>query len=286
MDDASEADNRAWLVREGAWPAVEPAGAVGQLQRLIEAYKAVRPPGEGSRRVRVATDDATADAETPAVFVYPSFGAGGASDTRVTRVAPHPVTDAVKDWPALALPLGTTRPPPAGWTPVLWAGDRPVVAVRETPARQVWVAIDTNRWSDRPEYGAFWAATFDWAGQGGDRYVSYLLEDWDPDWRPVGRAELPADNVSGLQPGVYERADGMRRAFNVPALRPSPLPAGPSDWREKFESASARAATGPGRLDFGPVLILAALGCLALASFTWRRRTPPTLTALSAARTF
>lgn len=298
--DDLAADDRAWLVREAQWPAIEPAAPVGDLQRLIDVYRAARPAGDGGPRLRLLASPAVAPDGATAVVVHPSFD-GRAGSARPTRVVPHPVTDAVSDWTALDLPLGTSGVAPPGWTPVLWAGDRVLVAVREGGARQAWVGVDTNRWSDRAEYVVFWSAVFDWVGgvdgvgQGGNTYSGHSLAEWTGDWRPdpAAGAGGGADGAAGGHelsppwPGIYVREDGARRAFNVPTpVIPSSAGTAATDWPRRLEAAAGNTeiqSSGSFRQPAAPALLLGAMACLAGAALTWRRRI---LTAFPAARTF
>ena len=56
-------DNTAYLVRRGSWPTIEPRTPLfAELQRLIEKYSRLRPPGESIKRVAlVSPQDAGAD---------------------------------------------------------------------------------------------------------------------------------------------------------------------------------------------------------------------------------
>ena len=204
----------------GVGRAIEPAGPVGELQRAIDVYRAVRPAGDGaatsgSGRERAAGADASRRGR-PARARVPRD-----ATARPTRVAPHAVTDPVTNWTSLDLPAFDAAPPGGGWTPVLWAGERPLVAVRESPARQVWVGLDTDGWSNRPEYVVFWTAVFDWVGRGESlrrplaRGIDAGLATRRGDARNRARActatAPPVDYDPA--PGVYRRGDGAVRAL-------------------------------------------------------------------------
>src|SRR5205823_6801164 len=48
-EDDLSADNQAWLVREGSWPAVEARSPLGPaLRRMIAAYRGTRPASDAS----------------------------------------------------------------------------------------------------------------------------------------------------------------------------------------------------------------------------------------------
>jgi hypothetical protein len=293
--DDLPADNKAWLAREAAWPRIEPAGPVRELRRSIEVYRTVRPAGEGSATVRVWTGNAPPEPTLAGVVVRPGAGLRATATTRPTRVAPHSVTDPVTDWASFDLPAFDAAPPDGGWTPVLWAGERPLVAVRESPARQVWAALDTDGWSNRPEYVVFWTAVFDWVGHGSDTYAAHPLAELTSDWQrmpdPTGSSRAPDPSTSAIAydpaPGIYRRGDGAIRAFNS-AL---PLPSGaaskllpPGEWRDPLRAALGRYDALPGRRALAPWLLIVSLVCLVLAAGAWRRR--ESLTAVRSARTF
>jgi hypothetical protein len=265
--DDLEADNKAWLVRESGWPRVELSRPPGGLSRLVDVYTKLHAPGDGSHIVRVVSQvDELAPGES-GVVIGPG-PADAASAVRPTHVVPHPITDAVRDWPSLELPADSSKPP-GDLTPLLSAGDQTLVAVHEGPgaARQVWVGLDSAGWSDRPEYVAFWAAAFDWAGSSQrERYASHSLDAFDPSWKPAQTDEPGHD--PGTWPGLYQRGDGVVHAFNtsmpwvVALARPDP------EWRQKLNGLRS---TGPGYRDLSSMPLLASSAFIFLAAATWRK---------------
>jgi hypothetical protein len=158
------------------------------------------------------------------------------------------------------------------------------------------VALDTDGWSNRPEYVVFWTAVFDWVGQGGEAYAAHSLAELTPDWQGVpqvsgtGHARLPTQPTPAIEydpaPGIYRRSDGAVRAFN--AVVPSPSraaskPAPQADWRDRLRQQLARYDTLPGRRYLSPWLLVGSLACFVLAVGLWRRES---LTAVRGARTF
>lgn len=273
--DDQPVDNRAWLVRETRWPAIEPAVAVGELGRLIELYRRTRPVSNASISLRIVDQPERLGVTIPGLAL--AAGGAGATMTRATptRVVPHPVTDAVQDWPTLRLPVGGGAAP-AGWEPLLFSGDRVMLAVREVsgaaaaPVRQAWVAIGTDGWSGDPQYVVFWAALFDWLGRGGEVYASHALAVVsDPDWQPSAGTTAPADADARHSPGVFTRGDGAMRAFHAATPDPRSRIAGGEAWRGNL--ATRLHAAGSGRWDFTPALALAAMVCVAAAAMIWRR---------------
>jgi len=269
--DDLQADNKAWLVRESTWPRVELSRPAGALSRLVYVYGQLHPPGEGSRLVRVVSQVDELGPGESGIVIEPGMP-DGSRTVRPTRIVPHPITDSVRNWPSLDLP-GVDGKPPADWTAVLSAGDQTLVAVHESSgpaaARQVWVGLDPAGWAQRPQYVAFWAAAFDWAGgvgSQGERYVSYPLDRFDPSWKP--RAGTGATHDPGTWPGLYQRADGAWRAYNAPPPHiTEPAPVG-LDWRKKLTSLRL---TGPGFRNFSAGAMLAAMAFVLLAAATWRK---------------
>jgi hypothetical protein len=214
--------------------------------------------------------------------VIPRSPATPGPTTRPTRVAAHPIVGAVQSWNSLDLPIAQQSQMPEGFEPILWSGDKPIVAVRATPVRQVWSAIDVNGWSNRPEYVIFWTAVFDWMGEGGETFTSYDLSQWTNDWRWTGRPDSEAKSsaprvpdASMLLPGLYIRADGALRAFDAPTIKSTTPP--PSDWRADLRQtgnlsvSSTHSDSAAAWRKLAPWFLLGSLGCLTGAAALWRR---------------
>jgi hypothetical protein len=276
------ADNVAWVVRESSWPRIESRVPLpAHLQRMVEVYARQRPADDGSRRVILtSTLDDLRGGNEPAV-VFPPMGAsssGGGTPGEKIELADHPltrnVTCAEVGWPALA-----ASEPPAGWAPVVRAGGKVWVAVREQPIRAVWVGFDAADWARSTDYVVFWANVFNWLGGGGsgggagepERFAAHPVGTLDGDWTAVELAPSVAPPEPKLWPGLYRRADGTPRALCPPEL-PGVADARPptTDWRERLRRLMAE--TPAGRAELGPGIALAALVCLAGAAAVWKRR--------------
>lgn len=261
LDDAP-ADDRAWLVRQGNWPRVEAHAAFpAALDRFITAYASGRPPVEASPRVRVVERLAEAAGEEPAVVLAaPSRWRAGS--VGAVEVVSHPITRSVQ-FPA-SPDVVVDPAAPAGWTPVVTFGGKIAVAVREAPARQVWVGIGLDAWSRTPSFVVFWANVFEWLGGGAVSYTYHSPGTLGSEWQPV--ADGPADLMgeSGLWPGLYQRAGGGLRAVNAPFI--ALPPAGGSDgWQARL----GEMLRDDGLINLRPYLALAAVGCLAAAAGLW-----------------
>lgn len=273
VEDSFEADDRAWLVREGNWPRIEARTGLGaELARMVEVYGGSRPSTDASPRVAIVADAAQLVGEMRGVVISrpgPQTGGDGSLSGTAPELVPHPITRGLEG--ALTLRLGEAAPsPPAGWTPVVRAGGRVAVAVREAPARQVWVGFDSVDFARRPEFVVFWANVFDWLGGGGG--AEYRAEAVGPlasAWRRVEAEDVRAE--PGLWPGLYERKDdGALRAVNALDVKFPPASAtGGNDWRRQLGQALARANRG---LPLAPALLLAALLCMIATALCWGRR--------------
>jgi hypothetical protein len=145
------------------------------------------------------------------------------------------------------------------------------VAVREQPARQVWIGFDSPEWARRPEYVVFWANVFDWlAGSAGPEWRTHPVGPLGAGWRRIDGDDTGAE--PGLWPGLYERReDGVRRALNATDVR-FPSPGSRPDWRPRLAEALRRADGGR---DLAPGLLVAAVACLALAARAWKANRRP-----------
>lgn len=281
--DAFGGDDGAWLVREGRPPRVEVRGAVpAELRRMVEVYTASRAPGADASRVAVVPELGALSQDATGVVLAAGGDAGGSGTTAPLEVRLHPITRGI-DWEFLRPPLWFAEAPPVGWVTLLTVGGRPAVAVRETPARQVWVGVESDDWPRRAEYVVFWANVFDWVGGGETRFASYPVQRLEGSWRPVEqlgtRGSPPVSSTAGLWPGLYERVeDGTRRAVNAGDVHYSDPP--PMSWRARLAELTS-GNTNPA-VPLWRWVLLAAAGCLGLAAMSWKGRN---LTAFSARRT-
>src|SRR5207237_5242804 len=98
------------------------------------------------------------------------------------EVRPHPITRETR-WNFHDPVRLAAVPPGAQWTPVVTVGGRVAAAVRETPARQVWVGLESDEWPRSPDYVVFWGNVFDWLGGGETRFVSHPIGRLDGGWK-------------------------------------------------------------------------------------------------------
>jgi hypothetical protein len=69
--------------------------------------------------------------------------------------------------------LSSLPAPGLDWQTILSINDHPAVAIRESPARQVWVGFASDVWPRSSDFVIFWTNVFDWIGQvqSGSRYT-------------------------------------------------------------------------------------------------------------------
>ena len=201
--DDLPADNQAWLAREQSWARIEDSPALPEpLRRMIAVYR--RHRDSGGRRIDIVTDYSDSPADEPAIVV--ASDALPASPSAL-HVESHPLTANV-DWAAATSgALGGTPPP--GWRPIVSKGSAVFLAVRDEPARGVWVCLNSPIWPTQADYVVFWTNAFDWVG-GEDVYR----------WHPL----------AGHEPGIETQSDGSKRAYNaIDVIFP---PVRPNDWSQ------------------------------------------------------
>jgi hypothetical protein len=118
------------------------------------------------------------------------------------HVVDHPIA-ANGDWTKTIQDAKSAKPQ-AGWQPIVLVGEHVLVAVREMPARQVWIGFESPEFSHSSDFVIFWTNVLDWVGHGGDAYVANgpfavpippLIQT---DWKNKLRA-LPAVDRAGFE---------------------------------------------------------------------------------------
>jgi hypothetical protein len=273
IDDDHPADNTMWLARDATWPRLEARAPLPpHLQRMVEVYTRRRPPGEGSRTLVIVPSVEQLSPRETGVVVPPVVG-GGAPEAGEQQASDHPVTRGFT-WSDVGSPAVSRDGPPAGWTPVQSSGGKVWVAVREQPARAVWVGFDTSAWARSSDFVVFWANVFNWAGAGGERFASYPVgTELEGNWSVAELAGSVTPPEPRLWPGLYRRGDETLCAIHTPDV-PFPLPTA-TNWRERLATLRDDPA---GRSDVGPLLACLAVVCLCGAALTWKPRSTPVKT--------
>jgi hypothetical protein len=180
------------------------AGLPASVGRIARAYERAR--GVGSRPVLLTRDTSfTGDAVV--------LGSVAPADLIEPKVSPHTITEGV-DWPRrMATP--TSAPPGDAWIVVASANMQPILAVRETPARQVWMALDEATLAQSVEFAVLWTNAID--------FVS----------RETVHAMTSGTATANQRVGLVA-IDGVMRAVNQPYVDTSIIRSDES-WRDRLQ---------------------------------------------------
>ena len=244
--DATQVDGRAWLTADRTNAAATAAVALPEpVRRVVRVIN--RAEGAAETGGAIVTGDPLA-ADQAGVCVVPGLADAGGGETVVTA---HPVTADVVHW------TGGGAPVPAGMTVLARVGGRPVVAVRDGPARQVWVDPDVAEWSRTADWVVFFDNALQWVGGGRAAYAASGPRTLGAGWDLVEGGPAPAGVAAGWWPGVYQSADGRRTAVDA-GRAAGPLP-------------PAAEPVAPAGVSLGPAGGVAAVGCLLAAAMAWPR---------------
>jgi hypothetical protein len=260
-EDDLPVDNRAWLLRRQQSPRIEAEPLLPpEIQRMIDVYARHRRPSEQAPRV-IVTTEAQHVRQEPAAII------GTVGDTTTVsgafRAEDHPITRGIQHWPNDAV---LAAPPGDGWQPIVTAGDQVSVAVRESPARQVWVGFHSHSFARSPDFVIFWTNVLDWLG-GGDEYASQPVQVLGNDWRrdpALSGRPLTAEPMTG----VYTSATGDRLATCALDLSRQIAPE-TTDWLAKL---AALPAPPGGTIALGSMLLIAGLLLLGVGVGAWGLR--------------
>jgi hypothetical protein len=262
-------DNVAWLVRRQAWPKIEPVDPPpAEVQRMVEVYQKNRPSSANSSSVVVATDVAHLPAGRPGIVI--TSGSFAPIDRNALNIVPHELTRDI-DWHELASSATNAALPSNDWTPLVLAGDRVLLAIRED-AKQALIAIDPRLAASSPQFVVLWGKLFDWAGQGGDAYATERVHPIDGTWKLVTTDDASKRYDPPL-PGVYRRSDGALLAMSALDVKFTPPKPFDRTRLDAFLHANAeRANLRP------PLLAIAMLAALASLWLLKPHRSPATRT--------
>jgi hypothetical protein len=270
-DDSIKINHRAWLVRQRAWPIIEPAGNLPpELMRMIAVYARHRIPTESSQHIAVTTDPDSISNNIPIAIL--------ANDTtKLSTVQPLIIRNdlpdlASIDWPNI-LPGSTISPAPGNnWRPIVSANGSVILAIRDTPTRQVWIGFEAKDFARRPDFVIFWTAIFDWLGDAAfPDYIAQKISPLATNWRfqePANLALSPADN--GLIPGLYKSTTGALAAVNAstPQIPPSPQHDASAKLKTLIEQPTHTTSIA------GPTLLLS-ITAMAFSVAIWKRPAGP-----------
>lgn len=260
--DNYEADDQAWLTRRQSAPILEPRIALPEeLRRVVSVYTKHRPAGDSSSKLPIARPGEL-KADEPGILLAPITGAEAPKGDLTTRS--HPILTGISDWHAVAASasLAASRPG-EGWTNLVWQRDHPLVAVKETDARQVWIGFESREFSRTPAFVVFWTNVFDWTAGGQEAFASSPITQSTTAER---LSPPPLPNVdSAYWPGLFQSTQG-KIAFNAPPVN---FAHADTDWRSRLSSLHLPPGTG---VDLTPWLAVVAILCIAGAAGTWEMR--------------
>jgi hypothetical protein len=173
----------------------------------------------------------------------------------------HPIISGL-DWRIIAADASAAESPGEGWRPLIRSGPLVLVAVRDQPARQVWVGFTSPTFPMRKEYPIFWTKVFDWVGGGEEQFSYQPMQSLGREWKLASPAVKPFDP----SPGIYRRDDGQQLAMNAIDVKLNNPPQ--TDWRRKLNAMQTTAA---GATEFRPGLLLMSLLLLFASMFFWKR---------------
>jgi len=267
--DDFDGDNAAYLARQRDLPHIEMRGSLApEVHRVVEAYQSARSgSNEGATSAVVISQDQLKD-DQPGVIS--PLAASRINSELIVQI--HPITT------NLDLPHWTnlqSTPPPTGdhWSPIITADNKPLLSIREHPARQVWIGFTSPDLPRTADFVILWTNALDWvaAGVADDTFAAAEMGQLSSDWKPLaGRL---------LWPGFFRRSDGPIRAANAPAAR---FAFSPSNQTPLTALAALISPQQPSGSLLAPYLSVAAIICASFALCLWPGRI---LTAFSAART-
>lgn len=256
--------DRAWLVRTGASPRIQSIDPQPPaIERMIDVYSSQRPTGAGAPMVLIAQRGLPET--SPGVVIAPAVRTIERAELSTTD---HPVLTNTSSWQMDRFRV-TDAPLPEGFEAILSAGDQSLLAVRDQPARQVWIGMDTTAFADQPRFVMLWANVLRWVGGEQRRYLSQPPQTLGDGWRRIEPGPLPADVRPGWVPGVYRDDDGRTLAINsVPV---DVADGSPADWRAAISRiAPLKPTRGARELSSG--FLITALALAVGAAATWPAR--------------
>jgi hypothetical protein len=273
-NDSIKINHRAWLVRQAAWPIIDPAGYLPpELTRLIEVYTRHRIPSEDSQHITITSDPTSAPTNMPVAILTTESN----DTTKLTAIQPLIIKNDLPnmesiDWPNI-LPGALISPAPGkDWRPIVTANGSVILAIRDTPTRQAWIGFQANNFAHRPDFVIFWTAIFDWLGSAGaSDYTSQKIGPLAANWHLQQPTDLtPTATDNGLIPGLYKSTTGALTAINAPAPQIPPPPISNASAKLKAlikqptQSASLASAT-----------LLLSITLIAFSFATWKRPARP-----------
>ena len=270
IDDDQPADNAAWLAREASWPRMEARIPLpAHLRRFVDVYAKQRPRGEASKRVVIVPSVGDLPGDGPGVVLRACLWRRGMNRPAQPIIADHPVTKGVT-WAEVGRPALASDAYAGGL-------DADCERGRQNLGRRPGAAGPRDMGRIRYERVGAVAGVRGVLGERvqlgrGGRSVCVIPG------RIARRCGLETGRVGRLTAGDCP-AGAKTLARAVPKVRwnisgrectdvPIPAPSAKSDWPERLAGVEKRAR----QVDLAPAFAAAALVCLALAAWTWKRK--------------
>ncbi|MCS7033436.1 MAG: hypothetical protein NZ561_05505, partial [Phycisphaerae bacterium] len=216
--DGLAADHRAWLVRSAAWPTLEPIGPLpAELDRMVQAYAAHRPTGDGCPAVAVVANPEPLKPDRLAV-IYAGLGSDVVGDMLTSgSVEVSSALGREVDWPALLKGARIGAEPDDSWTALVRAAGKTLLAERASPAKQILVNFRSPAAGRDPAFVVLFTNIFDSFAKSEGQWRAEKIFTPPAGWRRL------TDRLSNLQPspGVYVDSAGTKRALNALGIRAS-----------------------------------------------------------------
>jgi hypothetical protein len=196
--------SKAFLVRQSAGVQLSVLGDVPvPVKHMAEVYSKDRPAQPGSPNVFIS--DRLLPVRQAGIWVESVLDADAVGSA---TALPHTVTRNVKTWPT----RGKSGNAPSGFKPVVTLGEDPIVAVRESPAHQLWIRADLSGWEKTPDFVIFFANALDWIADADQQYTSTSPTLLGTDWKSAnGVGRVP----TGAWPGLFHSESGTWLAVNA-----------------------------------------------------------------------
>ena len=214
---AEDAWGRAYLVRQspGIRLSIE-SDLPASVQKLAGVYTKDRPAADDALLVfiRAASSDVLHKdgwEKTAGMWVSDEPGETGLT---ADLVRPHAITRNVNAWPFSE----SSSSAPAGFVPLVSAGKNDLVAVRDEPARQVWVSGDFRQWEKQIAFVVFFANALEWIVQQKQQYAAVEPAMLGSGWQSIQPVKVPWKIEPGEWPGVYRSEQGKKVAVNAGQL--------------------------------------------------------------------
>jgi hypothetical protein len=223
VDDDISADNQAWGVRAGNTAQLQALTSVSPaISRMMDVYTRHQKVTDRSVRVGVVESFFSLPQHMPGV-AFSRAGEGELIDAKTSSLQvafDHPLTRGI-DWPALLADGRASGLPGSDWRVLVSVGEQVLLAVRESPVRQVWVGYNADDFASRADFVVMSARIFDWLA--GHASTTNTLND------AFGASPLPglkseyeqlvvSDTHMIQSPGLYRDAGSVLRAVGLAKL--------------------------------------------------------------------